>query len=209
MHLDNIIIVADEAQKLRLAVGNIICSLNEFGFYLALEKSVLQLTHKINYCGLTIDTAMASFEVSMTCMAFFKELLRSPEKFSAQEWGYLAFWLFVLGLSSVTCLLLYHHGHVLLQILESGLWPLPQPPECLWATNTSGQHIAVTAPTQMIYKGPAINPHIFENELLGLFVTAYFAPCNTMILCDNMAVIGTMARRSRRPSHLCIATSIL
>ena len=60
-----------------------------------------------------------------------------------------------------------------------------------------------------IYKGTAFTNHIFDNELLALFVAAFFAPSDTLVLCDNTAVLGATARRSSRPSWIAIATSIL
>ena len=94
---------------------------------------------------------------------------------------------------------------------DFGIWamPYPQPPEQVWASDASNSFIAVTALTQIIFKGQAFAEHIFENELLALFVATYFAPINTMVLCDNTAVIGAMARRSSRPSLISIATTIL
>ena len=190
-------------------VIKVVRQLYESGFYLALKKSNFKGAQRLNYCGITLDTATETFEVSTSRLAFFRQMLKSPNRFSAQAWGYLGFWLYAIGLSSVSRLLLFQKAVTLVKILESGPWPLPRPPEQVWATDASRTWVAVVAPSQCIFKGPAFVQTIFENELLAVFVAAFFAPPRTLILCDNTAVIGATARRSSRPSALTIATTIL
>ena len=184
-------------------------TLHDSGFYIAAKKSVLQPTQRLTYCGLLLDTQQSQYAVSTSRLKFFQQLLRTSARFSKQAWGYLAFWLFALGLSSIARLLNFNCHHALLKILESGPWPLPRPPDRVWATDASSIGIAVVAPTQLIYKGEAFGEHIFENELLASFLAAFFAPNNTAILCDNTAVIGATTHRSSRPSLLAIATVVL
>ena len=208
-HLDDILLAADSKIKLHNMVADVIRALNDWGFYVAIKKSELLGTQCLNYCGIQINTQRDTFAVATSRLAFFKQLLVSPSRFTASAWGYLAYWLFALGLSSVSRLLLRSHAAMLIKILESGPWPLPRPPERVWATDASAEFLTVVAPTQLVFKGPAFAKTIFENELLALFVAAFFAPMNTLIMCDNTAVIGATARRSSRPSWISIATTIL
>ena len=173
VHLDDILLCADSEAKLQNAVRQVVRKLNQFGFFLAVKKSVLKPTQLIKYCGLLIDTRRAQYEVATSRLNFFKEMLRSPQRFSKQAWGYLAFWIYALGMSSIVRLLNFASRHVLISILESGPWPLPRPPERIWASDASKQFIAVVAPTQLIFRGCAFGEHIFENELLGAFVAAF------------------------------------
>ena len=209
VHLDDILLAAESRDKLHVMVTKVVRALDERGFFIAVRKSQLGGSQIINYCGLSINTRESTFSVSTSRLAFFSELLQTPKWFSAQAWRFLAFWLYALGLSSVSRLLLQNHASILVKILESGPWPLPRPPEQVWATDASTKYIAVVAPSQLIYKGPAFASNIFENELLALFVAAFFAPPRTMVLCDNTAVIGATARRSSRPSVINTATTIL
>ena len=163
----------------------------------------------IKYCGLLINTQRAQYEVATSRLNFFKEMLRSPQQFSKQAWGYLAFWIYALGMSSIVRLLNFASHHILISILESGLWPLPRPPERIWASDASKQFIAVVAPTQLIFRGCAFGEHIFENKLLGAFVAAFFGPNSTAILCNNTAVIGATTSKSNWLSAIAIATAIL
>ena len=97
----------------------------------------------------------------------------------------------------------------LVSILKSGLWPLPRPPETVWACDASSTGIAVVSQSQLIYKGLAVAVHIFENELLALLIAAFYAPPRTLILCDNQAVIGATTHASSRPSTICAVVTIL
>ena len=209
VHLDDILVAANTWQKIQTVLRKLVRVLHEYGFYLAPKKSILKPTQTLSYCGLLLDTRQARYAVSTSRIHFFQQLLRTSARFSKQAWGYLAFWLYALGLSSIARLLNYNKHHALLRILESGPWPLPRPPERIWATDASDLAVAVVAPTQLIYKGDAFGNHIFENELLALFVAAFFAPNNTAILCDNTAVIGATSHRSSRPPLLAIATAVL
>ena len=110
-HLDDILVAADSKTKLHEVLGKLARGLHHFGFYLALDKSILCPMTSVNYCGLTINAAAATFDASTSRMAFFRELLRSSQRFSKRAWGYLAFWLFAIGLSSVARLLLYKTQH--------------------------------------------------------------------------------------------------
>ena len=208
VHLDDIFLVADMREKLHSILCKVVRELHMAGFNLALRKSQLEPTTILNYCGLTIDTCKAQFAVSTSKLKFFADLLVSPERFSKRTLGYLVFWVFALGLSSVARTLLRHHYRQLVLILKSGPWPLP-PPEQVWACDASSNGMAVITPSQTIFKGSAFADHIFENELLALFVAVYFAPCRTLMLCDNQAVIRTMTHCSSHHSLIAAATTIL
>ena len=192
VHLGDILLVAEDLTSLHDLVTKIVRKLHQKGFYISPRKSVLRGTQRLNYCGISIDTAQRTFEVSTSRLNFFKELLQSPQRFTAQAWGYLGFWLYAIGLSSVSRLLLQGHARTLVKILESGPWLLPRPPEDVWATDASMKLVAVISKTQCIYKGPAFASTIYDNEQLALFVAAYFAPRRTLILCDNTAVLGAL-----------------
>ena len=189
-HLDNVLIVANSASKTKKLAADIIRQLHMKGFQIALRKSQLAPVQSLYYCGLCINTATDTFAMSTTRMKFFEDLLWSPQRFSASALGYLAFWLFALGLSSVTRCLLRSWSSQLIHILRSAPWPLLGPPERVWASDALDKYIAVVAPSQLIFRGEAFATLVFENKLLGLFVAAYFAPQDVFkavdcVCCDS------------------------
>ena len=105
IHLDDILIAADTLAKIQCLLHKLIRVLYDYGFYLAPRKSVLFPTQTLSYCGLLLDTRWAQYSVSTSRIQFFQQLLQMSARFSRQAWGYLAFWLLALGLSSIARLL--------------------------------------------------------------------------------------------------------
>ena len=103
--------------------------------------------------------------VSTSRLRFFREMLRSPSRFSRQAWGYLAFWLYAIGLSSIIAFCFSVSKPFWSRSLSRDRGRFRGQPEHAWAFDASGQLIAVVAPTQIIYKGTAFAENIFENEL--------------------------------------------
>ena len=188
VHLDDILLVADTQEKLHSILCKVGRELHMTGFNLALRKSQLEPATILNYCCLTIDTRKAQFAVSTSRLKFFADLLVSPERFSKRALGYLAFWVFALRLSSVARTLLGHHYRQLILILKSGPWPLPRPPERVWACDASSNGMAVIASSQTIFKGSAFADHIFISSRMNCWhclLLFYFCPCRTLVLRDS------------------------
>ena len=119
------------------------------GFNIVVKKSQLIPASSIHYCRLVINATLDSFVVSTSCLQFFKSLIVSPQWFSASALGYLAYWIFALGLSPITRLLVRNWHHSLVRILESESWPLPRPPKDVWASDTSDLYIAMVARVEL------------------------------------------------------------
>jgi hypothetical protein len=86
--------------------------------------------------------------------------------------GYVAYWLYATGHSSGLRYLLHRHHHALWVLLSSGPWPLPRPPERLWACDASNRTIAAVDHLDrslFIKKGPTA--HIHYRELAALWLT--------------------------------------
>jgi hypothetical protein len=183
----------------------VIRRLDLFWFNISVRKSQLFPTQKIRYCGLLISSADESFDVGHTHLWYIEKLLFSRHRTLPSVLGYISYWLYAVHLTAAVRRLVASRPDV----LNSGPWPLPRPPEHLLATDASEEWLAaVDGRGFPMFIQPAPVAHIYHLEMLALFMAVILAPPHSAIGVDNQAVIGSL-RRSQYASRLVVWLSWL
>ena len=213
-HIDDILLWHNSKATLHAGLVTLFRTLHDAGFYIALAKSVLIPTQTINFLGFTINSRSHVFNCQIPFLHKLKDMLQSTPKSARAKHrlaGTLAFALYAMGLTSG-----YRFAarsvkgrRFLWRLLRSGPWPLPRPPDRLWACDATLQTIAaVDHRAHPLFIRSGTWNHIYLAELMALWATAKLAPVATAIFCDNMAVVGAM-RRTRVKSFKLLETSWL
>ena len=199
-------------QKLHEVTVRVIRRLHEAGFNINCTKSKLQPAQQIGYCGLTINAKSNSFNVNVRNRNSIRKALLSKDTSEATERrvvGLLMYWTFALGLTTGLRKLLHRHKHKLKALVDSGPWPLPRPPERLWAVDASRvAMVVINEKAQPIWRRKTPERwHIYLAELWALAMAIALAPRHTAIATDATAVFYGL-RRSKTANTTLLRASI-
>jgi hypothetical protein len=208
-HVDDILFASQDRAHLLVCLTTAIRKLHEAGFNVNFRKSMMTPARSVKYCGLIIDSNSDTYDISKGKLHWINQFFFSERRQHPRCLGYVAYWLYATGHSSGLRHMIGTHHHALWRLLSSGPWPLPRPPERLWASDASGMTIAAVDHLDrplFVRIGPMA--HIHYRELAALWLTAVLAPKYTAIFCDNLAVVHSM-RRSKKTCVLTFLTSHL
>jgi hypothetical protein len=210
VHMDDIFVAGPTAEQVHSDLIAIIRNLHLLGFNLSPKKSQLMPCLYLRFCGLLLDTTSMHYEVGHTHLAHIRRLLFSQHRLHPSVLGYISYWLYAVHLTAAVRRLVSSRPDLVWKLLSSGPWPLPRPPERLWATDASLDWMAaVDHLARPIFMLPApAGKHIYQLEMVALYVAALVAPPHTAVFVDNTAVIGAL-RRSSHVSSLLIWLSLL
>ena len=165
---------------------------------------------RIQFCGLTIDltqpkqfTTFLKRGFSGVCHSFIAACFPRSSVDTSLTGCFLC-------LTSAFLHSLPQCGDVLTRLLQFRPWPLPRPPERIWATDAAphGYLVAVDQWDLPVFQVHAPCLHIYALELLAVAMAVANAPGHAAIAVDNKAVIGAF-RRSHWPSHILLSASML
>ena len=226
-HVDDIILAANTCDQCKSGIRVLIHLLNDAGFYISWKKSQVLPTQRISYCGLSLNFSGGQFNVQEAFRCLLKEtLLHTSDKVNRrvllqllhQNHPQSKYWQWLLG--KVTYLL-YTIGFTsafrwwtmmdatrlaLARLINAGPWPLPRPPERLWASDATTKCIAVVEQHGHPVEIKRVAGLIYDTELFALWRATELAPPNTAIFVDNQAVLGSL-RHTRASRMLTFLTS--
>lgn len=212
VHIDDIIIVNNRQSALHNDLITLFYGLHNLGFCINVRKSQLYPTRQIQFCGLFIDSETEIFNIQNANVSHFIQQFRGLGNRSRRNQqrllGFLAYWLYSLGLSSALRSLAYKDSQALSSVLLSGPWPLPRPPQQLYAADAAVPGFRAGISQKSILFCEPTTGTIYEEELKATLDTAKLAMPHSIICVDNRAVFfGT--RRSKQCSKNLIKLSLL
>ena len=213
-HIDDILLWHNSKATLHEGIVQLFRILHEAGFFIALNKSCLIPTHSINFLGFKLNMLTFDFNCQAPFLQKVRSLLKSIPRSTKQKQrldGTLAFLFFAMGLTSG-----YRFASrsikgrkFLWNLLRSGPWPLPRPPERMWACDATLSCLAaVNHLDQPVFVVQGEWDTIYAAESTALWLAINKAPVATAIFCDNQAAIGAL-RRTRVKSWRILQSSWL
>ena len=196
-HVDDILIVGPSPLVVKSAVTRTIRELHRWGFFLSISKSCLRPVQKLTFCGIVIDLKGQTFALSIAIKNKLHSALQQDRPPDSKGAGLVAYALYTVGFTSAFRFCWWNpSAHFLLHtLLMGGPWPLPRPPERLWASDATPSSIAVVDGRAQVVVAKAITPvNIYIAELRAFLEATRRVPPHSAIGCDNTAVLGALRR---------------